>query len=249
MKRHHRGRSSKTALLASLGCAGLVWLGAPRSASAQTRFGEKHQLAVGAENLFGFTTERFGQSPSTGDTSVTSTHFGLLFTGQREENVNLASPLGPQISGHFFIIPSLSLGGTIGYETLSASQTRPAPNGTLTTNLPDENTFLFIPKVGYVLSLSDLLGFWFRGGLGFVHEGVSGSNNPTSTSDTFWLFSADALFVVTPFQHFGFFVGPQANLSLSGSHSQTAANGVETSFSGSYRSFSIGTGLFGYVDL
>jgi hypothetical protein len=246
MNRNVRRRSSSITPRAI--AAVLAWLAAPGSASAQERFGDKHQLVIAAENLFGFTTERFGASPQTGDVSVTATHFNLLFTGSRQQGIGLSTPVGPQVGGHFFVIPSLSIGGTIGYESRGASITTPVANGTLTVDQRDESTFVFVPKVGYVLSLNERLGFWFRGGIGFARVGSSG-NNPSSMSDTFGLISLDALFVVTPFQHFGFYVGPQGNLSFGGSHSQTAANGVETSFSSSYRSFSIGTGLFGYIDL
>jgi hypothetical protein len=245
-----RRRSSKSlrSLLLGLGFAGFSSIAMPRSASAQARFGDKHQLVISAENLFSFTTERSGQSPATGDTSVNGTHFGFLFTGARQENVGLSTPIGPEVGGHFFIIPSLSIGGTLGYETRGASVSTTMGNATVTVDRRDESTFILLPKVGYVLSLNDIIGFWFRGGIGFARVGSSGTN-PTSASDTFWLFSLDALFVVTPFQHFGFYVGPQGNLSFAGSHSQTAPNGTETSFGASYRSFSLGTGLFGYVDL
>ena len=250
MSRKLRRRSPSIAprTLAGICVAALGWLAAPKSASAQERFGDKHQLVISAENLFGFSTEHFGQSQPGGDVSTNASHFNLLFTGSRQQDVGLFTPLGPQVGGHFFIIPSLSIGGTIGYETRGASIDTPIVNGTRTQNQRDESTFVFLPKVGYVLSLNDLLGFWFRGGIGFARVGSSG-NNPTSASDTLWLFSLDAPFVVSPFQHFGFYVGPQGNLSFAGSHSQTAPNGVETSFGNSYRSFVIGTGLFGYVDL
>jgi len=90
---------------------------------------------------------------------------------------------------------------------------------------------------------------WFRGGIGVGRVGTSGPADNVKTSATFWLFSADALFTVTPFNHFDFYVGPQVNLSFSGSSSATDGNGVETSVSASFRTIGIGTGLFGYIDL
>jgi len=59
----------------------------------------------------------------------------------------------------------------------------------------------------------------------------------------------DALFVVSPFPHFGFYAGPQANLSFAGTHSRTQGNGVELSWGASFRSLGLGLGLIGYVDL
>jgi hypothetical protein len=236
-------------ILASVAMAALCWFGAERSAAAQTRLGDKRQLVISAENLFGWTTQRVGLSPPGGDVSVTSSHVGFLFTGSREQDVGLASPVGTQIGGHYFVMPSLSIGGTIGFDTRGASTTTPVANGTLTQDQADETTFVLLPKVGYTLALNDVIGFWFRGGIGIAHVSSSGVGNGPDLSDTFWLFSLDALFTVTPVQHFGFYVGPETNLSFTGSHTSTARNGVETSFGASYRNFAIGTGLFGYIDL
>ena len=162
----------------------------------------------------------------------------------------MITPLGPQVAGHYFVIPSLSIGGTIGYEGRGGSHTQTVANGTrVTTDQADESTFLFVPKVGYVLAFNDVIGFWFRGGIGFARVAASGAGNTGSISNTFWLFSADALFTVTPFAHFGFYVGPQANLSFAGSRSVTAPSGVETSFSASFRSLALSTGVFVYFGL
>jgi hypothetical protein len=239
---------SKRFLFASAAILALCWLG-ERRAEAQPRFGDKHQLVIGAENLFSISTERFATSPPGGDRSEVSSRFGFLYTGQREQG--MVTPLGPQVSGHYFIIPSLSLGGTIGYEVRGGSTTTPVGNtgAMITTSQADESTFLFLPKVGYVLGLNDVIGFWFRGGLGFARVAASAAGNNGSVSDTFWLFSADALFTVVPFPHFGFYVGPQANLSFAGSNTATAANGTETSVSASFRSIAISMGIFGYLDL
>src|SRR5215471_13980115 len=161
-----------SSLVAGIGLV-LASLGVARRAEAQDRFGEKGQLVISAENLFSLSSERFGSSPPGGDVSQTSSRFGFLFSGQR---VNQSvSPIGPQIGGHFFIIPSLSIGGTIGYEARGGSTTRPAGNGGENTqDAPDESTFIFLPKVGYVLGLTPILGFWFRGGIGVAHVGTSG---------------------------------------------------------------------------
>jgi hypothetical protein len=97
--------------------------------------------------------------------------------------------------------------------------------------------------------LNNMLGFWFRGGLGFAHVGESGPGNSTKLGHTFWLLSLDALFVASPFPHLGFYGGPQANLSFAGSFSVTNQAGTETSVSSSFRSIGVGFGLFGYFDL
>jgi hypothetical protein len=96
---------------------------------------------------------------------------------------------------------------------------------------------------------NNMIGFWFRGGPGFARYGQHNPNNDAGSAWSFWFISLDALFVVTPVQYFGFFVGPQGNLSFTGSYSNTNNNGATTSWDASYRSFSIDAGLFGYFDL
>ncbi len=234
-------------------CAlGSVFAASEGSAFAQTRFGDKGQLAITAENLFALSTERRAETAPTGGDNVNVTNrFGILFS-DRQDSV---SSHGPQVGGHFFVWPSISLGGTIGYESRGGSVT-PAPVGGVqlaTQSKPDAASFIFMPKIGYALMLTNTLGFWFRGGIGVFRLGVSNADDSRNKdSFTYWLLSGDALFVVTPAQHFGFYVGPQADFSISGSHGVTRVVGgvvTDVSYSASLRDLGIGTGLIGYFDL
>jgi hypothetical protein len=215
-----------------------------REAAAQARFGDRGQLAITAENLFALSSERFGQSFPDGDHSVTSNRFGFLYSQ------GTPTSRGPQVGGHYFVIPSLSIGATLGYEARGGSVTQPTPRGIVTQNTDDISTFVFVPKVGYALMLSNLIGFWFRGGPGFFRVGTTDATNTVvKSSDTFWILSLDALFVWSPVPHLGFYAGPQADLSFAGTHSQTNEMGIEVSRSATYRNLGIGLGIIGYIDL
>jgi hypothetical protein len=223
----------------------VAWMGWHRSASAQSRFGDKGQLAITAENLFAFSSDRVGESFPDGEHSTTTDRFGLLYS-QGDP-----TPRGPQVGGHYFIIPSLSIGGTLGYEARGGSTTQPMGNrGLVTQDTESISTFVFAPKVGYALMLSNVIGFWFRGGPAFFRIGTTGAiDTRIKDSHTYWLLSLDAYFVWSPVQHLGFYAGPQADISFAGSHSQTDANLLETSRSASYRSLGLGLGVIGYIDL
>jgi len=227
------------------GAASVTFLASEREALAQARFGDKGQLAITGENLFAFSSERVGQSFPDGEHSVTSNRFGFLYSQ------GSPTPRGPQVGGHYFIIPSLSLGATLGYEARGGSVTQPTGNrGIVTQDTESISTFVFVPKVGYALMFNDVVGFWFRGGLGFFRIGTSDATDTrVRDSDTFLLLSLDALFVVSPFQHVGFYVGPQADLSFTGSHSHTDNNGIETSRNATYRSLGLGLGIIAYIGL
>ena len=129
------------------------------------------------------------------------------------------TPRGPQVGGHYFIIPSLSLGATLGYEArVARSPSRLGNRGIVTQDTDNTSTFVFVPKVGYALMFNDVIGFWFRGGPGFFRVGTTDATDTRiRDSDTFWLLSLDAFFVVSPVQHVGFYVGPQADISFTGS--------------------------------
>ena len=218
-------------------------------ARAQTRFGDRGQLAITGENLFAFSSERRAEAQPTGDSVDVTNRFGILFSDRLD---SIGSPHDPQVGGHYFLSPSLSIGGTIGYESRGGSLTR-APAGNMirpTESKDDVATFVFMPKVGYALMLNDVLGFWFRAGPSFVRVGSSdGTDSRIKDSVSFWLLSADALLVVSPVQHFAFYVGPQGDISFAGSHSVTNVMGQTLSNNTSYRGIGIGAGLIGYLGL
>jgi hypothetical protein len=219
-----------------------------KSAFAQqhgTNFGNQGQLAITAENLFGLTIERVGyDQPNNTERSTTTTNIGLFHATTNYR--------GPWVGAHYFIIPNLSLGATLGFVSTSSSTTQTTASTTTTTDGTPVFRFVAIPKVGYALMLTNMLGFWFRGGPGLHTTSVGdpnpNDNNDQSSSTTFWFLSLDALFVVAPTPNFGFYVGPQANFSFAGSQSGTS-NATTVSWDANFRSFSIDAGLYGAFDL
>ena len=225
--------------------AAVLVLASEKAAFAQgaRNFGDQGQLAITAENLFGFSMERIGiDQPNNTERSETFTNFGLF---HRATNFR-----GPWVGAHYFVIPNLSIGATLGILTTGGSTTQTNSSGTtVTTDKASGFTFVAIPKVGYALMMTNALGFWFRGGPGVYTSTSSSPNTDASSNTTFWFLSLDALFVVTPVQNFGFYVGPQGNFSFAGSSSSTNNSGVTVSQDSTFRSFSIDAGIFGHFDL
>jgi hypothetical protein len=223
----------------------LLALAGEKTAFAQAQqFGDRGQLVITAENLFGFSTERVAVDQSNdSESSDTNNQFGLFYRGA------VASSTRGWVGAHYFVIPNLSIGATLGLQTAGGSSTTTTRGTTVTTDDPSRFGFVLLPKVGYALMLNNMLGFWFRGGPGFTRASSSNANNDGGTAQSYWFLSLDALFVITPVQYFGFYVGPQGNFSFAGSVSSTTPMGVTTSVDSSYRSFSIDAGVFGYFDL
>jgi hypothetical protein len=69
---------------------------------------------------------------------------------------------------------------------------------------------------------TDVVGFWFRGGPGMQYQvrRVNQFNDEDKDTDTVWLASLDIFFVVAPVPHFGFYVGPQGDISFLGKHKE-----------------------------
>jgi hypothetical protein len=236
-------RRSTVVLGAASAAAGAL-LAFESSAEAQSRFGDKGTLAITADNLFRLGTERFGDTQVNGDTSTTVNRVGFLYTHCGD----VPSPRCPQIGGHYFIIPSLSLGANLGYESRGGSHTRPqGPNGVLvTTDSPDQSALVFIPQVGYAMMFGAVVGFWLRGGLGYFHDG---SSQPGTEAHSYWFLKGNADLVITPFPNFAINVGPQFDLGFSGSRTETNNQGVQTSWNASYRDFGLGVGIMGFIGL
>jgi hypothetical protein len=214
-------------------------------AQAQQLFGDQGQLTFTAENLFGVSFNRVAQQTTDDITnSSTSTHSGFLYS-----NTLGGTPRGPWIGAHYFIIPNLSVGGTLGVESTTSSSTTTTGGNSNTAQNNTTSGFVLLPKAGYSLPLSPIMAFWFRGGLGVALRGTSDPDDDSGSSFTAWFLSADALFVVTPVHAFGFYVGPQGNLSFAGSASSTNNTGQTTSVSGSFQSFSIDLGIVGNFNL
>jgi hypothetical protein len=229
----------------------LAWEG---NARAQSRFGDKGQLVLSGENLFMLSTERRAEQAANGlgdDIDVTNREGLLIGT-----TLDSFSPRVPQVGAHYFLAPSISIGATLGYEGRGGSHTPPPTMGQPAPGAqpkPDASTFVINPKVGYALMFNNVLGFWFRGGLGYYHYGESNPNDSRIKDGlNFWFLSLDAYLVVSPVQHFGFFVGPEADITFAGSTTQSRIQMgtlVDTSATTSFRDVGISAGLLGYFDL
>jgi len=244
-------------LLAAAAC-GAALLSFESRASAQdiaspNRFGSKGQFAVTAEDLMGVYNDRIAWQDNNGiENSGTNTRFSLLFSTHGGGNGIVTSPAST-VGFHYFVIDGLSVGGNLGYESRSGS-VQYAQNGrAYTQDLGTGSTFIFEPKVGYALMLSDMLGFWFRGGPSVAVDTEYPDPGDSVREDkfTYWLFSADVLFTIMPVDHFGFYVGPGLDISFTGTYTRTDRAGpanapVSRSFDSSYRRFKLGAGMIAY---
>jgi hypothetical protein len=242
---------SVVAVVATLAAAA-AFVGAERQASAQSalRFGEKGQFAITAEDIFGYRNGTVTDHDPGGNVHDTSSAFGFGFHTQGGDLV--VAP-GAKAGFHYFLIHGLSLGGSIGFESRGGEA--PCGGGNY-CDKPGGSSFVFLPRVGYALMISDLLGFWFRGGPGYLKDTEHTSNAHSDAKDvhSYFTLGVDAWFVVTPIDHVGFYVGPTYDFSISGTHDSTvwvpapggAGQYVSTSTDSDWHELSVGLGMIAF---
>lgn len=210
------------------------------SAWAQT-FGEKGQVAISAERLFGFTYDSARVTQNGQDATGSVTHFSLLSS---PVTVNIgnggvwAGYGSPRVAGDYFVIDRLSLGAALGYAHWSLT-TQPAGAGAAETTTTGDS-FTFAPRVGYLFTFNDIVGIWPRGG--FTYRTFSAANQGGHDL----ALTLEAPFAFTLIPHVVFWAGPTLDLGLTGSQSFTAGNGTKTSLDFNATEFGIQTGLVVY---
>ncbi len=232
---HHSARSTFVkASLFSLSALGALTL-AP-VANAQV-LGAPGTVTVGVENITGYeaTTRKYNDINNF-EITDTTTQFSLFLKN------------GARIGVHYFFMPHVSLGGSLGYESTAGSISQPDGNGNFSVDKETNTQFLLHAKIGYMLNLSDAAGFWFRAGPGMNRMSL----HPNQTDirvihQTFWTLGLDVLFVYAPVPMVGFFAGPTGDISYIGRHSEDHIGNQDLSYShsASYRRLGLDFGLMG----
>jgi hypothetical protein len=201
------------------------------SAWAQT-FGEKGQLAISAERLFGFVhNSSTVTGPDGVETTTKSDSFSLL------SSTLTPSPVGsiggglaysqPRVAGDYFVIDHLSVGAALGYSHTSVTLP-PTGNVQRSTTV---GSWTFAPRAGYSLLFSDMIGFWPRAG--FTYRSFSAG----SDGGHVFALTIEAPFTFSLIPHVVFTAGPTLDLGLTGSVDNTQGN---TTISNDFSSTEIG---------
>lgn len=205
-------------------------------------FGSAHQLAFGADRLFGFygysiTTswhEMLGVNRYDIQNHESGSAFGLIWanpmlssrTGNDAIGARINPFVLPRLAFDFFVIDGLSVGGSLGYASTSGhvEWEQRVPNQPLTsTDLANVSMFVLAPRAGYALMFSHVIGIWPRMGFTYVRGGSDWRNpppppNPGKNETSVWLLNlnVDAMLVLSPVPHFAFTLGPVLDIGLTG---------------------------------
>jgi len=259
-----------------IGAIGALSILSAGKVSAQTAgaFGEAGSFVVSAERLTGLYFDRVDietdgeQTVDTQDAvaeiETSRTTFVLLGNGG-----DTPAAGNSRLAFDYFVIPSLSLGGSLAFATRSQEDDNrvdyrgPIRNGeTETTTDTSETFFAFAPRVGYGRMFTDLLGVWARGGITYASDDAEadaetvsqgGNITPSSSEVTIhhWSLSLEGMLVISPVGHFAFAVGPYLDIPLTGDieyRTQVDGNVVDR-WDGdvSALSFGLSAGLLGWL--
>lgn len=104
----------------------------------------------------------------------------------------------PRMGFDGFIIDQLSLGGSLGFYSLSGDA--------------DGSGIILYPRVGYAIPLSDSWAFWPRGGISYSDVDESPTGDATR-----WALSGEGQFLWFPQPSWAVMFGPTLDIGLSGS--------------------------------
>lgn len=209
-------------------------------------FGDKGQLIISADRLlpvishtYASTTETRNGVELTHSRSVTglSLFLGRNVGADADANVPINVHTIPRVAFDVSVIDHLTVGAALAFGFGlggTVKQDNPAPNGKTTTqtDAPSLSAIGVAPRVGYVLSLTDLFAFWLRAGIGFysVSSSYQRVNNNAVTdvkdSDTIFSLDLDPQFAIVPFEHFFITVGPLVNIPITGTRSHSETTGA-----------------------
>jgi hypothetical protein len=208
---------------AMIGAAAVLCAG---PALAQQTFGPQGTAAFSGDRLFGMYWGSVELETGAGDAETDYSSFGFAWQGP----AHVGPYTVPRLAFDYFVIDSLSIGGSIAYATYEIDPPGPGEG--------EGSAFIFAPRVGYVWMFSDVIGFWLRGGFtyhSFDDEGIFPSD------ENGFAFTADPMFVITPTDHFGFVLGPVIDFTISGER-ETPAGDIDVN----YANFGIAMGPMGW---
>jgi hypothetical protein len=137
----------------------------------------------------------------------------------------------PRLAFDWVPVKNLTLGGSFWlYTQLTASDSTSPPGGSSSTShdQPKVTYWGIAPRIGYVIALSQVLSLWPRVGVEYHNVSSSSVNGLASPSVTQFSIDAEALLVISPWDHFGFTLGPTADIPITGKSTSQSATGTGT---------------------
>jgi hypothetical protein len=136
----------------------------------------------------------------------------------------------PRIAFDWIPLRHLTLGGALwAYVQLNATDSvSPAGGSSKSTDQPKVTYWGIAPRIGYVVALGEVVSLWPRAGIEYHNVSASSVNGSVSPSVDQFAIDAEVMLVISPWNHFGFTVGPTIDVPISGKSTSASATGTGT---------------------
>ncbi|HEX3344583.1 MAG TPA: hypothetical protein VHS09_08415 [Polyangiaceae bacterium] len=136
----------------------------------------------------------------------------------------------PRVSLDWLPVQNLTIGlSTWLYTDLTASDSVSPGGGAASksTDQPKVTYWGLAPRIGYVIPLGEKLYIWPRAGIEYHSVSTSDVGNGSGSIQQFAI-DAEAMLVISPWNHFGFTVGPTVDIPVTGEQTLTSASSTGT---------------------
>jgi opacity protein-like surface antigen len=135
----------------------------------------------------------------------------------------------PRLGFDWLPIQNLTIGGAAWlYADLQASDSISTGGVSKSTNTPKATYWGIAPRVGYIIPMGDKLSLWPRAGIEYHNVSYSSDVGSASSSVNQFAIEAEAMFVISPWNHFGFMVGPTLDAPISGEQTSVVSTTTGT---------------------
>jgi hypothetical protein len=201
----------------------LALAGSARAAEGKgsSRFGARG-FVISADRLIPLTSYESVKTTQSDGSSETKSDLSLgLFSNAPYTAFGTFYNL-PRIAFDWIPVRNLTLGGAVWlYTQLTAT------NGS-GNDQPKVTYWGLAPRVGYVVPLGDVLSLWPRAGVEYHNVSASRVNGEVSPSVTQFALEAELMLVISPWDHFGFTLGPTIDIPIDGKSTSSSATGTGT---------------------
>lgn len=218
----------------------------PRS-SGLDNIGEEGQITFGVDRVMGLAFDRVtvDYPAPIGEVTSKSTSFSLFGNPGASTSVGTAgSMMIPRLSLDFFVVESVSVGGSLLYFTRSGETETDAG----TADDPSTSTFAIAPRVGYAMAFDETFSIWPRAGITWFSS--KSEDNATGGSTTYTHSGLDLTLEVpvgiSPIENFAILVGPYVDFGLSGTVKQEPPTGTSQEADAKATSYGLAVGILGY---
>jgi hypothetical protein len=208
---------TRTTMLLGAALSALTLAGSASAEEGQGthRFGERGFI-ISADRLLPLLSYQSVTTTPPGGPSETQSRTSIALMNNGPYGVFDSFYNLPRLGFDWLPIDNLTLGGAAWfYADLQASDSVSTSGVSKSTDIPKVTYWGIAPRVGYIIRLGDKLSLWPRAGIEY-HNVSSSDVGAGSTSVTQFAIEAEAMLVISPWNHFGFMVGPTLDAPLSG---------------------------------